>query len=422
MGGGFNAAASSMVPAPTPPAGAGPLTETGQDPKSVLNQLIQRYCARPVQKGEISFTTTKYGRQHQSICKLQCMNGQEVVGELQNDAKAAEKSAALMTLQVYKPQFDALPAAGSKEDKKRKGGALSPDEMKVKRAKKEADAAAGIVHTTSAKMALNEAAMKICKRALQKGELLYEVRPCTGGFQATVKISCLPEQWAEQLWAGEVKTTKQAAEQAAAEICLTTLNTDAKLKEEMDKPKGKGKGKGKNEGKGKGQGKAQAKGKVSSGSAEETAGEAAEAGADDKKEGDKGKKEPKWKKGQDWDDSWTDPFMDMMWMMMAGGDWGWQDNKKKKGNKDKGADLPRTRITTETTLGEVLEWKGQFGFIKPAVPLEHEDSKKGGRFKGDKIYVHKKDVAKDTELAKGAVVRFHVYKDKSGLGAEEVTL
>jgi len=290
--------------------------------------------------------------------------------------------------------------------------------MKVKRAKKEADAAAGIVHTTSAKMALNEAAMKICKRALQKGELLYEVRPCTGGFQATVKMSCLPAPWAEQLWAGEVKTTKQAAEQSSAEIALQTLTTDPALKEEMAKPKGKGKGKGKKEGKGKGQ----AKGAGKVGSAE--AGEAGEAGADDKKEGDKGKKEGKWKKGQDWEDSWNDPFMDMMWMMMAGGGdaWGWDNKKKNKSKGTKGADLPRERITTETTLGEVLDWKGQFGFIKPAVPFEHEVTKQGGRFKGDKLYVHKKDIAKDTELAKGAVVRFHIYKDKSGLGAEEVTL
>jgi len=390
-----------------------PVTESGQDPKTVLNQMIQRYTAKPVAKGDISFTTTKYGSQHQSICKLQCMNGQEVVGELQKDAKAAEKSAALMTLQVYKPQFDALPAPGSKDDKKRKAGNLSPEEMKAKRAKKEADAAAGIVHATSAKMVVNQAAMKICKRALQKGEILYEVRPCTGGFQATVRLSCLPAPWAEQLWAGEVKTTKAAAEVSSAEVCLQTLNSDPGLKEEMDKLKVKevkGKGKGKKEGKGKGQ--AKGAGKVSSGSTEE-AGEVGEAGADDKKQGDKGK----WKKGQDWDESWNDPFMDMMWMMM-GGDWGWGDKKK----KSKGADMPRERITTETILGEVLDWKGQFGFIKPAVPFEHEETKKGGRFKGDKIYVHKKDVAKDTELAKGAVVRFHVYKDKSGLGAEEVTL
>jgi len=426
-------------------------TDDGQDPKSVLNQFLQRYCARPVSKGEITFTTTKYGRQHQSICKLACMNGQEVVGELQNNARDAEKSAALMTLQVYKPQIDALPPPGSKEEKKRKaqGQALTGEEYRAKKAKKQADEEAGIVNmSVSAKAQLNQAAMKIAKRVMAKGELVYECRQCTGGFQATVKISCLPEQWAEQLWAGEVKTTKQAAEQSAAEICLLTLQTEPLLKEKMDEPKGKGKSKGKgkgksladaqqvgfigNKGKGKGKGKPPS---GSEGAAEgEAAGEAAE--GDDKgglEGGNKskvGKQKKNWQNEQ-WEEGWNqygseeEAMMGMMWMMMGGGDdWygngGNKKNKNKKGN-DK-ADSERKRITQEATLGEILEWKGNMGWIKPAVEIEHEDSKKGGRWKGDRIYVHKKDVAKDCELAQGAVVRFHVYKDKSGLGACEVTL
>merc|ERR1719424_1433811 len=112
-----------------------------------------------------------------------------------------------------------------------------------------------------------------------------------------------------------------------------------------------------------------------------------------------------------------------MWMMMGGEDASWKSGKKSKNNKKKEkGEGERKKITEESTLGEILEWKGNFGYIKPAVEIEHEDSKKGGRWKGDKIYVHKKDVAADCELAEGAVVRFHVYKDKSGLGACEVTL
>merc|ERR1719162_2190949 len=89
---------------------------------------------------------------------------------------------------------------------------LSPEEHQAKKVKQQADAEAGIVNTSvSAKMKLNEAAMKIAKRALAKGELVYECRQCTGGFQATVKLGCLPDEWKDQLWAGEVKTTKQAS-------------------------------------------------------------------------------------------------------------------------------------------------------------------------------------------------------------------
>uniref|UniRef100_A0A7S2JQ89 Uncharacterized protein n=1 Tax=Zooxanthella nutricula TaxID=1333877 RepID=A0A7S2JQ89_9DINO len=82
-----------------------------------------------------------------------------------------------------------------------------------------------------------------------------------------------------------------------------------------------------------------------------------------------------------------------------------------------GPELPRTRITQEPVTGEVVEWRGKYGWIKPTVPVEHETAEKR---KGN-IYVSMSDlVGGVTALTAGSLCQFHIFTDPSGLGAEEV--
>jgi len=102
--------------------------------------------------------------------------------------------------------------------------------------------------------------------------------------------------------------------------------------------------------------------------------------------------------------------------------------KKKNNNKDKkadgedgekkegGPDLPRERVTILPVSGEVLVWKGKFGWLSSSETIEHEKSTKNG----GKVWVHEKDILAGGPLTKGQPVEFHVYADASGLGAEEV--
>uniref|UniRef100_A0A7S1A6J9 DRBM domain-containing protein n=1 Tax=Noctiluca scintillans TaxID=2966 RepID=A0A7S1A6J9_NOCSC len=82
---------------------------------------------------------------------------------------------------------------------------------------------------------------------------MYETRPCTGGQQATVKLLCLPGEWAGRIWAGQVCSTKQKAEQSAAEIALAQIMGDPELSAIVNRPPApkndKGRGKGKSKGK-----------------------------------------------------------------------------------------------------------------------------------------------------------------------------
>merc|ERR1712039_1125848 len=68
--------------------------------------------------------------------------------------------------------------------------------------------------------------------------------------------------------------------------------------------------------------------------------------------------------------------------------------------------------------GEVVDWKGKFGYIMPSEPIEHEAAQK----KGGKVWASMADIESGaTELAVGQQVSFHVYLDDSGiLGADEI--
>lgn len=89
-----------------------------------------------------------------------------------------------------------------------------------------------------------------------------------------------------------------------------------------------------------------------------------------------------------------------------------------KGKRPTGPYLERTRLTDQLVTGEVTEWKGKFGWIKPHKSVDHP---KAGAHKG-KLYVHKVDLEWWVKsLTVGSFCRFHVYSDANSLGAEECT-
>jgi len=88
---------------------------------------------------------------------------------------------------------------------------------------------------------------------------------------------------------------------------------------------------------------------------------------------------------------------------------------KGKAKRPTGPDLPRTRLSTEKETGEVVEWKGKYGWITPRKPLDHPLA---GKHRG-RLYIHSQDLISAGSLASGTVCHFHVFSDASGLGAEE---
>merc|ERR1711920_98971 len=83
-----------------------------------------------------------------------------------------------------------------------------------------------------------------------------------------------------------------------------------------------------------------------------------------------------------------------------------------------GPQLERERLTAEKFAGTVAEWRGKFGYIQPAEPIDHPNAAK----KNGKLWVSQSDLMSGaTELAAGTECSFHIYTASTGiLGAEEV--
>jgi len=317
------------------------------DLKQELNHFLQKHCKRPLTKTDIVYTTSKYGMQYQAIVKLNCLGGQEYAGHLMQDGKAAEKSAAEQALAANAAAVQAVKAeAAAGGSKKRQAPkVLTPEERAAKQAKKASGEAAPNPAQTP-KTELNSLLMRIVKRYLQKGETIYTTNKIGMQYQATVQLTCLPEEWGTRAWAGHLSANKQQAEQNAAEQALKDIKGDEKLAAAAAQPKGRGKGKAQ--------------------------------------------------------------YMEMMMEMMQSWGWTWGEDG-----------MPREKVAEgKEFVGTVLEWKGHYGWLKTEETIEHEakDHRDG------KIYVNKKDIVGEVEsLTEGQVVKFKLFVDPSGLGAEECT-
>jgi len=296
-----------------------------QNPKTELNQLCQRTCQRPVTKSDVEYVTSKFGQQFgnqfQSVVKLNCFQGQQYAGDPAPNPKEAERSAAQHALSAHASQ---LPPSAPKT-KERTGGIDEADNPAI-----------------TPKTKLNSLCMQIVKRYLQKGETAYESRKVPGGYQATVQLSALPGDWKDRLWTGQVFTTKQKAEQSAAEMALKQISEDEELKEEASRPKSKG-------------------------------------------------------------------------SSSAKGGWVWQDEQQ----QGSGHNMPREQVLPDLIAGEVKDWKDSYGWIMPTTVIQHP----AANLRKGRVYVHESDLADGmTSLATGSAVRFHVYADPMGLGAQNVCL
>jgi dsRNA-specific ribonuclease len=208
-----------------------------KDPKTAVNQFCQRYCARPVTKDDIAYICEKYPGGFQATCKLNCIEGQEFAGELLPTQKEAEKSASQQVLAFYAEQIANMPKAASKNKKKRPAAEVTTFEGVPAGALAPGTAGLPVANAAvTAKSELNSTCMKIMRRVMAKGEIVYETAQVVGGFQATVQVPNLPNEWGQQVWAGEVTEKKQEAEQSAAQIALDAIKQDPVMMASLNAP------------------------------------------------------------------------------------------------------------------------------------------------------------------------------------------
>lgn len=101
----------------------------------------------------------------------------------------------------------------------------------------------------------------------------------------------------------------------------------------------------------------------------------------------------------------------------------WQQQSQPSWRRGGGASAPgqahqlpqRRRLSDDLLLGEVLEWRGSFGWLRPAQEIEHE---KACMHQG-RIFLHERDLLLPGPLEPGQPAEFYLYEDRSGLGAED---
>lgn len=251
------------------------------NPKTNVNQFLQMYCKRPITKDDIVYETIPVSGGFQSTITVNALGGDQFVGEPQPDQKAAEKSAAEQVLNHHQETIMNMPAG--KKKKAGGGGAVAAMMPPAKKQKTEdaedegigeeaapeaapsvVSAAAVLGEVNSNKVALNTICMKILRRAMTKGEIVWDTQKVASGYQCTCSVPSLPGEYATTGFTGDVMEKSKDAEQSAAGYAVETLLADPELAQLMASPGAqqnkakaggwgapKGKGKGKGGGKGK---------------------------------------------------------------------------------------------------------------------------------------------------------------------------
>lgn len=198
----------------------GPLGNT--EPKSLLNTYCQKVTKRPVTKGDVAYTTQHAGGgYYQGTVTLHCLGGIQFAGEVTPNRKDAEKKAAEQALTHY-----AIPSPGSSQTansgmESTMSISITPTGVDQPPPPLPQDLA-----EMSSKAALNTVLGRCVKVGLSSGSVLYDCSIVPGGFQAIIRVPCLPGIWSQKAWSGEVCTKKKDAENSAAHYAVSDILTD----------------------------------------------------------------------------------------------------------------------------------------------------------------------------------------------------
>mmetsp|Transcript_12282 Transcript_12282/g.25948 ORF Transcript_12282/g.25948 Transcript_12282/m.25948 type:complete len:424 (+) Transcript_12282:103-1374(+) len=94
---------------------------------------------------------------------------------------------------------------------------------------------------------------------------------------------------------------------------------------------------------------------------------------------------------------------------------GRREGKIREERYDEPEEVPRERLFPTRITGRLMEWKGNFGWIKPTERIDHPDAKK----RKGKVFVAQEDVEQDL-ASLNQLVSFFAYADGSGIGAMHV--
>mmetsp|Transcript_37402 Transcript_37402/g.66459 ORF Transcript_37402/g.66459 Transcript_37402/m.66459 type:complete len:344 (+) Transcript_37402:60-1091(+) len=190
--------------------------EDGLDPKTKVVIFCQWSAGRPMQKGDLVYSTSRESGLFRATVKLNCFNGEEFSGASLPDRRQAENSAADAVLLAYRKQRAKASAPASvRED---------PNKPMAKRRRVQSDAHEVEAVEPGINTRLHEICVQLLGREPQAGDIMYEVAVTNEGLTAALRIPCLPAPLNNELWtSGSCTSRRDARMQAAAKAVKTIL-------------------------------------------------------------------------------------------------------------------------------------------------------------------------------------------------------
>mmetsp|Transcript_69517 Transcript_69517/g.224920 ORF Transcript_69517/g.224920 Transcript_69517/m.224920 type:complete len:429 (-) Transcript_69517:178-1464(-) len=184
--------------------------------KTELVKALQAHSKRTMTKGDVVYTVAKIDVQFQATVRLNCLGGQEFAGEVLDQEKAAEQSAAqqaLLANAVWLPAEPVMVPPAPKMPALTMLPHVGVPAVPAKRKDPE---------PLNPKSELVMFLQRYLRRTMTKEDIVYEHGKNETGFQAHVTLACLEGRQ----FIGEVCAGQKLSEASAASLALQALQAE----------------------------------------------------------------------------------------------------------------------------------------------------------------------------------------------------
>eukprot|EP00929_Paragymnodinium_shiwhaense_P076248 TRINITY_DN3916_c0_g1_i1.p1 TRINITY_DN3916_c0_g1~~TRINITY_DN3916_c0_g1_i1.p1 ORF type:complete len:519 (+),score=163.61 TRINITY_DN3916_c0_g1_i1:124-1680(+) len=211
-----------------------------KDPKTYLQAFVQRFVQKPIDKGDIQYTTIQVQGEdpgfacYQSTLQLITIEDQPCfAGEVAGTKKEAEFNAARVAIESYKDEIEDVLAAKKKRGKKR-GVDGEEIEKPPEPVESKADKKQRLNSLFPYKGKLLELVMKIVRKAVTKEDINWVTeKDSQGKYICTLKIPCMPGHWSRRTWKGLPHDTVKEAEMSTSQKAFDQIRVDPSYAQEV---------------------------------------------------------------------------------------------------------------------------------------------------------------------------------------------
>lgn len=188
------------------------------DTKSKLSIFLQWKCGRTLEKGDVTYSTSRQGGMYRTTLKLHCLDGLEFQGDPAVDARAAQDAAALEVLNEFPSDIERM--TRMMQSKK--------IFLPAKRIKLPIPDDALPNVDSKAQSKLHNVLSTMLGRDLARGDMVYDVIAEAGSYVGHLRMPCVAavggaNELAQRIWSSPKRSSKRDARASVAGLALAEL-------------------------------------------------------------------------------------------------------------------------------------------------------------------------------------------------------